>query len=140
MEVEEAPALFGEGQARGGELRAAASLCWDHVGLCTAELGHQDGLLGHRDLGTTTARAQTEAGQARGAEVGEWCVPGAGLQPLRGGGWLGVTPGPPRGSLSPAVPSRAVSRATLEKDAAERACHRLGSSCVQSNKLIKPIK
>jgi len=40
VEVEEASALLGEGQAQDGELGAAWSLRWDRVGLCTAEPGH----------------------------------------------------------------------------------------------------
>lgn len=81
-----------------------------------------------------------EAGQAGGPEAGEWYVLGAGLQPLRGRAQLRVIPGPPRGSPSLAVLPWGVSRATLEKDADECVRHWLGSSCVQRNKLIKPIK
>lgn len=60
VQLEEALALLGEGQMWGEELGIVGFLCWDHVGLCTAKMGDQDGLLGHQS-------------QAAGAEAGEWC-------------------------------------------------------------------
>lgn len=57
------------------------------------------------DLGTGTARTQTDWE----AKVGEWCVLGARLQLLCGGGQLGVIPVPLWGSLSLVVSPLGVS-------------------------------
>lgn len=52
--------------------------------------------------------AQIEAGRARGAGAGEWCVPGAGLRPLRGRG-QGTARDHPRAPVVATEPSHATS-------------------------------